>query len=187
MKKKKNETLTLLFLAVDWERKGGAIAFDALQHLLRQGISAKLVVCGCTPSAAYLSPEVEVIPFINKNNCDDYDLFVKLLSSAHFLLLPTRADCSLLAAMEANSYGVPAITTNVGGVPDVVIDGVNGYCLPFEDQGEKYASLIAEIYKDKKRYHQLIQSSRDRFDAELNWDKWAERFKEQLEKRHLVK
>ena len=183
--KKENQTLTLLFLAVDWERKGGDIAFSTLTHLRDLGVKAKLFVCGCVPPPQYVHPDMEVIPFINKNDPDQYNLYVEILSSSHFLILPTRADCSLIVANESNSYGVPAITTMVGGVPDVVIDGVNGYCLPLQAGGDIYATLINEIFNDKPRYDKLVESSRDRFDVALNWDKWAEQLQEALQKRNI--
>jgi glycosyltransferase involved in cell wall biosynthesis len=175
-KKENNQTLTLLFLAVDWERKGGALAFDTLVALRKMKVEARLIVCGCHPPAEFSHPDMQVIPFLNKNNSDDHELFVRLLSSCHFLILPTRADCSLIVACESNSYGVPAITTNVGGVGDVVINDVNGYCLPFEATGKDYAEKIVSIYSNKERYHRLIASSRKRFEDQLNWDKWAEKF-----------
>lgn len=175
-KKQENSLLTLFFLSVDWERKGGAIAFDTLKCLLAQGIEAKLIVCGCIPPPEFAHPNLEVIPFLNKNNAADFQTFVDLFSSVHFLLLPTRADCTPVVNSEANAYGVPVITTNVGGVADTVIDGVNGYCLPFEAGGQEYARLIAEVYADKEAYQQLVISSRTKFEEELNWDKWAENF-----------
>ena len=178
--KLENKTLTLLFLAVDWDRKGGRLAYDALLELHRRGIDAKLIVCGCVPPPECQHPALEVIPFLNKNLPQDYARFVHILSTAHFLLLPTRADCSLLVAMEANSYGMPAITTRVGGVPDVVLDGVNGYCLPLAAEGPAYAEVIATTYADQARYRQLIEASRERFDRELNWSRWGERFGEAL-------
>jgi glycosyltransferase involved in cell wall biosynthesis len=181
--KEKNQTLTLLFLAVDWDRKGGRIAYDTLQSLKKKNVKARLVICGCTPPDGLSDPDMTVIPFLNKNKPEDHEYFVQLLSTSHFLLLPTRADCSLIVACESNSYGMPAITTNVGGVSDVVLDGVNGYCLPLEAGGDAYADTIAEIYGDKKRYHELVASSRRRFDECLNWDKWAERFIEIYQKR----
>ena len=180
--KEKNETLTLLYLAVDWERKGGSIAFDALQSLKKRGLKAKLVVCGCIPPPGFEDPDVEVIPFLNKNIQADHDRFIGLLSSVHFLILPTRADCSLLVACESNAYGVPAITTKTGGVPDIVKDGVNGYCLPYEAGGEAYAEVISEIYTDKERYRALIRSSRKRYEDVLNWDKWTAAFAHIYEK-----
>ena len=185
LKKQENKTLTLLFLAVDWDRKGGSLAYDALLSLHAQGIEAKLIVCGCIPPPQYQHPSVEVISFINKNLPEDYELFVRILSTSHFLLLPTRADCSLLVAMEANSYGMPAITTKVGGVPDVVLDGINGYCLPLAAEGQDYAAVIASIYADPARYQQLVESSRTRFDKDLSWAKWTELFEAALQKQHL--
>lgn len=172
------EGLTLLFLAVDWERKGGDIALQALESLHQRGIQARLIVCGCTPPDGRTHPFMEVIPFLNKNLAADHDRFVALLSSVHFLILPTRADCNLLVACEANAYGVPAITTRTCGVPAVVEDGVNGYCLPLEADGTAYAALIAEIFRDKDRYSRLVESSRQRFEEVLNWDAWAEWYKE---------
>jgi glycosyltransferase involved in cell wall biosynthesis len=180
-----NKTLTLLFLAVDWDRKGGKIAFDTLVQLHKQGIEAKLIVCGCTPPPQYQHPGLEVVPFINKNLPEHYAQFVQILSSTHFLLLPTRADCSLLVAMESNSYGVPAITTAVGGVPDVVLDGINGYCLPLAAGGQEYAKLIATTYADQPGYRQLVESSRKRFDEDLSWVRWTELFEQSLQKHQL--
>ncbi len=183
--KQQNPTLTLLFLAVDWDRKGGKLAYDALLALHQQGIEAKLIVCGCVPPPQYQHPGLEVIPFVNKNLASDYELFVRILSTSHFLLLPTRADCSLLVAMEANSYGMPAITTRVGGVPDVVLDGVNGYCLPLAAEGPEYAATIAAIYADQPRYQQLVESSRRRFEEDLSWTKWSELFEDALQRHQL--
>jgi glycosyltransferase involved in cell wall biosynthesis len=184
-KKNENKTLTLVFLAVDWERKGGSIAFDTLRSLRNQGVDAKLFVCGCIPPAEYGHPDMEVVPFINKNDPEQYKLFVEILSSSHFLILPTRAECSLIVANESNSYGVPAITTIVGGVPDVVMDGVNGYCLPLEAGGDDFAKLINKVFTDKVCYAKLIESSRIRFEAALNWDKWAEQFQTALQKHRI--
>lgn len=183
--KEKNPVLTLLFLAVEWERKGGPLAFEALQQLESMGITAKLIVCGCVPPPEFSHPNMEVIPFLNKNKPEEHERFVQLLSAVHFLILPTRADCSLLVACEANAYGVPAITTATGGVPDIVYNEVNGYCLPYEARGAAYAEVIARLFRDKEKYHQLVQSSRNRYEEHLNWNKWADQFKALLDSHHL--
>ncbi|MFT4155791.1 glycosyltransferase family 4 protein [Parafilimonas sp.] len=178
-KKLENKQLTLLFLAVDWERKGGSIAFDVLKNLIyTHGIQAKLIVCGCVPPSHIAHPNMEVIPFLDKNNKDDYKKFVEIMSCVHFLLVPTRADCSLLVGCEANAYGVPAITTETGGVPEIVKDGINGYCLPYSAPGSTYAALISELFINEEKYQQLVASSRQRFEEHLNWQKWSESFNE---------
>ena len=88
----------------------------------------------------------------------------------------------MLAAAEANAYGVPAITTETGGVPEVVKDGINGYCLPYSANGNTYAALISELFIDESRYRELIFTSRQHFEKNLNWSKWAEGFRELFEK-----
>lgn len=182
-KKLNNKELTLLFLATEWDRKGGDIAFETLKFLqYSHGIKAKLIVCGCEPPAQYKSPQMEVIPFLNKNKPEDAEQLNTLLCDAHFLLVPTRADCSLVTASEANAFGVPAITTETGGVPEVVKDGVNGYCLPQSANGNTYAALIAELFIDEAKYRELILTSRQRFEQYLNWNTWAEGFGELFEK-----
>jgi len=186
--KLENKQLTLLFLAVDWERKGGNIAFDVLKFLqYTHGIKAKLIVCGCEPPSHMSHPDMEVIPFLDKNKKEDYEKFVDIMSSAHFLLVPTRADCSLLVGCEANAYGVPAITTDTGGVSEIVKDGVNGYCLPYSADGSTYAALIAELFINEEKYKNLISSSRQRFDEHLNWQKWSESFDDIFKKKVLKK
>ncbi|GGB16562.1 glycosyltransferase family 4 protein [Puia dinghuensis] len=185
--KEKNKRLTMLYLAVEWERKGGKIAFETLQALKRRGVDAELIVCGVVPPPEFADADMTVIPFLNKNKEEDHQRFIGLLSSVHFLLLPTRADCSLLVACESNAYGVPAITTDTGGVSYVVRDGVNGFCLPYDARGEAYAEKIAAIWADKGSYHALVQSSRQRFEETLNWDKWAEGFGRLYEEKILLR
>jgi glycosyltransferase involved in cell wall biosynthesis len=119
---------------------------------------------------------MEVIPFLDKNIKEHHDRFVELLTTSHFLILPTRADCSSTVTCESNAYGMPSIATITGGVPEIVLDGVNGYCLPLEAGGEEFASLILKVFNDKKKYHDLILSSRMRYEECLNWDKWADHF-----------
>lgn len=178
-KKLENKELTLLFLATDWNRKGGDIAFETLKFLqYSHGIKARLIICGCNPPAQYKSPQMEVVPFLNKNKKEDAEKLNELLCNAHFLFIPTRADCSLVAASEANAFGVPAITTETGGIPEIVKDGINGYCLPHSANGNTYAALIAELFIDEPKYRELIYTSRQRYEQYLNWNKWAEGFGE---------
>lgn len=173
-KKIENKKLTLLFLAVDWNRKGGSIAFETLKYLNNDlGLNAKLIVCGCVPPKEFTDPNMEVIPFINKNIPEQHNRFVELLSTSHFLILPTRADCSLIVGCESNAYGMPVVTTDTGGVSEVVKNDVNGYCLPLNAQPKEYALKIAALWKNKDEYTKMITRSRNRFEDVLNWDVWA--------------
>lgn len=178
-----NPRLTLLFYGQDWETKGGAIAFDTLTSLHDvYGVDARLIVCGCTPPSSCVHPAMEVYPQLDKNKPGDLEIFIGFLSTAHFLIQPSRFDVTLPVACEANAYGVPAITTETGGIPDIVQDGVNGYCLPYHSDGRMYSLLISELFGDQERYRQLVESSRERYEERLNWGSWSQRFKQIYEK-----
>lgn len=162
----------LLFLGVDWERKGGDLAVSTLHALRRLGINAQLTVCGCTPVGT-IGTSIKVVPFLNKNIAGDVGRLERLMKESHFLLLPTRAECYGIVFCEASAYGLPSIATNVGGVSTAVRQGENGYLLPLSADANEYAHLIAKVWSDRKGYAVLRQSSRARYDALLNWDVWG--------------
>jgi len=171
---KKSDTCTLLFLGVDWERKGGAIAFNTLECLRSMNIPAELLICGCMPPSGFTHPHMKVIPFLDKRNKDDRYTIYSLLQSSSFLLLPTRAEAYGIVFCEASAFGLPSITSNVGGVSGVVIEEKNGHCLPYQSDGYDYAMVIREIWEDEQRYCTLSQSSREQYEKRLNWRVWAE-------------
>ena len=180
--KKKLERCRLLFVGIEWERKGGEIAFETLLKLEEMGIVAELIICGTTPPREFAHERMLVIPFLDKNDDRQSKEIEKLYTTSDFLLLPTRADCTPHVINEANAFGVPVITTETGGVPDVVRNGENGYVLPYSARGSEYAQIIAEIFQDDQRYTALVQSSRATFENKLNWDVWGSAVKEVLQR-----
>ena len=163
----------LLFLGVEWERKGGDIAFETLLKLEELGISAELIVCGCTPPRGFAHERMKVIPFLNKNDKTQYRELERLFMESDFLLVPTRADAFGLVFCEASAFGLPVISTSTGGVPEAVRDGENGFLLPYDARGAAYAEVIASVYRDSNRYAQLVRTSREAFETRLNWDAWG--------------
>jgi glycosyltransferase involved in cell wall biosynthesis len=116
---------------------------------------------------------MKVIPYLDKNDPVQYKELEQLYLSSDFLLLPTRNECFGLVFCEANAYGLPVITTHTGGVPEVVIDGQNGFTLPLSARGADYARKIARVYRDDAGYAELVKTSRNAFDDRLNWDAWG--------------
>ncbi|MCI0330821.1 MAG: glycosyltransferase family 4 protein [candidate division Zixibacteria bacterium] len=174
LQRKKSERCRLLFLGVNWERKGGPIAFETLSQLEKTGIPAELTVCGCTPPASFSHQKMRVIPFLDKNDPAQSRQLADLFWESDFLLLPTRYECYGVVFCEAAAFGLPVITTDTGGVSSVIRNGENGYMLPYEAGGADYARLIAEIYGDNTRYYELVRKSRQAFEERLNWDFWAQ-------------
>jgi glycosyltransferase involved in cell wall biosynthesis len=179
--KRKSDECRLLFVGIGWERKGGDIAFETLLELDKLDIKASLTICGSTPPSYMTHKRMTVIPFLDKNDPQQDKQLEDMYRQTDFLILPTRADCAPNVLKEANAYGVPCITTDTGGVADIVKDGVNGYTLPLSARGAEYARIIAEIYEDDQRYTRLAQTSREEFDTRLSWDVWGASVHEVLE------
>jgi glycosyltransferase involved in cell wall biosynthesis len=162
----------LVFIGVDWERKGGALAVATAMRLLAAGRPVQLHIIGATPALPQVHDKITVHGFINKATPEGREKFTRIMRQAAFLFVPTRQDCSPMVFPEANSYCVPVISTRTGGVADVVHEGVNGRLLSFEATADEYADLIWKVWSDQPRYRQLRKTSRHRFDRALNWDSW---------------
>lgn len=178
--RKKTEVCKLLLVGTYWKNKGADIAVNALHALLRKGIKAHLTIVGCQPETPLNDPNLTIIPFLNKNTADGRKELETLFLDSSFFILPTRFDCTPIVFCEASMYGLPVLSANTGGVAGHIEEGVNGYLVDYNDRGDDYAHLAAEIWKDEDRYLSLQRSSRARFDEALNWDSWVGSLAEKL-------
>lgn len=171
----------LLFLGRDWERKGGPFAVQVVERLNHIGLSATLAVVGCVPyNARRLPQSVDVRGYVGKDTEHGRRVIAEELAMAHFLLLPTTADCTPLAVPEAAAYGLPSISRAVGGVGEVVSDAT-GRAFDANASADDYARYIADIFSDPARYRRRAESSRQAFESRLNWDLSAHAVRRLLE------
>lgn len=170
-------TCNILFIGVEWERKGGDIALAAYRKLKETISQATLHIIGCTPPLDLTSDKnITVIPFLDKNNRKDFERLHKIYLQTDFLLLPTRAECAGIVFSEASAYGIPSITTDTGGVTTYVRNKINGYSLPLSAGDVAYADMIKQLFMNKDGLGKLKQSSRNLYEHELNWQQWGDRF-----------
>lgn len=173
LQRKKSDRCKLVFIGVDWERKGGEIAYETLLKLEELGIQAELTICGCIPPAGFSHERMRVIPFLDKKIESQRREMESLFETSDFLFLPTRGEAYGMVFCEASSFGLPSIATNTGGVSGAVRDGENGFLLSLEARGAQYAELIARVYRDDQLYASLVKSSRAAYEERLNWDAWG--------------
>lgn len=167
---RRDKDLNLLFIGVDWVRKGGEMALDIVDHLNTLGVKAALSILGCKPKIrADQRDYVNVLGYIPKNTPRGMKEIKRLLSTSHFLLLPSRADCAPRALCEANAFGVPALTTNVGGIPSIIRDGVNGKLFSVDAKAEDYSLNILKIINNEDEYERLALESFKEYRSRLNW------------------
>lgn len=171
IRNRSREVMQLLFLGVDWERKGGSKAFEVAQTLNNMGIRCELHLAGCQPEGIASKPEWLIDHgFINKALPEGQKLLNELMCNSHFLLLPSEADCTPVVFSELNSYGVPSISTKVGGIPFIIQDEKNGKTFKLDESAETYANYLANKFKNYDEYILFAESSYREYEQRLSWN-----------------
>ncbi|WP_052049751.1 glycosyltransferase family 4 protein [Leptolyngbya sp. KIOST-1] len=161
----------LLFLGVDWHRKGGPLALEVAETLNRQGLETELWVVGCQPQTrGDLPPFVKPYGFIDRANPAGEAHFSRLLNQAHFLIFPTKADTFGIAISEANAAGVPCVAAAVGGIPTVLRAGVNGQAFAPGASAQAYAQYLATAMADPAGYRELALAAWRHYRQHLSWE-----------------
>lgn len=122
---------------------------------IQKEIPSKLMMVGEGPekeNAEYLCNQLgiqnKVIFFGNSNEID------KILSYSDLFLLPSETESFGLAALEAMACGVPVISSNSGGLPEVNKDGFSGYLSNVGDVAKMSQDAI-DLLKDKAKLKQF--------------------------------
>lgn len=175
LRHKKRDICELLFMGVDWVRKGGRIAVDAVNELNKHGVNAKLnIVCGEVPINFFNKNNVQIFGYLDKNKEEDRKKIEELFLRSHFLILPTQAECGVANVfLDATAYGLPIVTTNTGGISSAVYDQENGIMLDVGAPGIVFAAAIKKIWEDNEKYGLMRQNARRIFEEKFTDGIWV--------------
>ena len=179
---KNKDELNLLFLGVDWKRKGGDKAVSVCKKLNEMGIKTTIFIVGPKeiPQEVNDLPFVSYLGFLNKNKPMEYDKLMDIIKKCHCLLLPTVAECSAIAFAESSAFGLPVFSHNTGGVSNYVQDGKNGYLFPLSSSSSDFADKIAECYNSGE-LNSMRVSCVEVYRKLLNWNVWQGKFEKIVE------
>lgn len=166
--------LNLLFVGIDWERKGGDIAVAAVDLLRGGGHDVTLSVVGRCPERHRDHPAIRSIGFLNKNRPRDRARLSRLYGEAHLLLLPSRGDCTPMVVAEAMAHGTPVLASDTGGIRNQIGQSA-GMILSRFDSPANWASAILRMTSDEGRYRFAMDACLDRSQNSLCWSIWAAR------------
>jgi len=94
------------------------------------------------------------------------EAIIPLLSAADVFLLPSAQESFGLAALEAMACGVPVVASRVGGLPEVIEDGVSGFLHALDDLDGMAASAVA-LLQDERLHRQVVRAAADRVRAQF--------------------
>jgi glycosyltransferase involved in cell wall biosynthesis len=113
------EQRNILFVGIDWERKGGPDLVEAFRSVRRQIPDATLTIVGCSPSIH--EPGCHVVGRVPPSDLGRY------YANASVFCMPTRHEPFGIVFLEAMAHKLAIVATEVGAIPDFVSNGDNGF------------------------------------------------------------
>lgn len=157
------ETHLLLIAARLHPEKGYEYLLQAMATLKHRFAGrVKLLVAG---SGALLNYYQQMVRSLG---CDDVVMFLgfrkdlpDLMAAADLFVLPSVAEAFGLVLAEALYLGTPVVATRVGGIAEIVDDGVDGVLVPPAD-GQALADAVTQLLNDRERRQQMAGAGRDK-------------------------
>jgi len=105
----------------------------------------------------------------------------RLFPQMHVLLMPSEMESFGLGALEAMACGVPPVATRVGGLPELVTDGVDGFLEPVGDI-EAQSRRVVELLTDEELHRTMAEAARrtavERFASSLIIPRYVKYYEE---------
>jgi glycosyltransferase involved in cell wall biosynthesis len=162
--------MSFLFIALDFERKGGRICAEAFNTVYARFPEARLTFVGAAPPADLLAlPGVSYIGLLRKSVPAELARLESIYSEAFALVHPTSSDIQPLVISEAGYYGCPSIAARSFGIPELVEDGVTGFLIDPPLTAEAFANRMLELCADRNRYFSMRKTVRVHATKNLTW------------------
>ncbi len=163
-------------------RKGHPVLFEAMEELVNNSLpNAHLMLVGDGPDEAALKNMVQSLgleesisffPFTEDPNYVFERIDMTVLPSLYKEGLPN-------VLLESMSMGVPVVSSNIGGVPEIVLDGETGYMVKPGDK-TVLAEAISKIWVDQNKYQEMKTKARklilSQFDKTSQFDNFISHF-----------
>ena len=111
--------------------------------------------------------------------CTDlpWEKAMSMLKSSSILVVPSRMESLPTVIKEAFYLKVPVIATNVGGIPELIIDKKNGILIPSEDS-QMLLSEINSLLDDHEKMKKLTDAAFDFVNKNMTWSVWLPQYLE---------
>ena len=82
------------------------------------------------------------------------------LKAFDLFIFPSRHEGLGSILLDALEYGLPILASNVGGIPEIIKDGINGYLMEIDAIDDYFEALI-QLYLDKRLYTEIQRKNID--------------------------
>jgi glycosyltransferase involved in cell wall biosynthesis len=161
-----SQTPRILFVGVDWERKGGPELIEAFARVRASHPEARVTIVGCRPTVD--EPNVDVIGYCPVESVHRH------YRDASIFCLPVHREPFGVVIVEAMHHALPIVGTRVGALIDLVQDEVNGFLVAMGDV-DALAACLDRLLSDPELRKKMGNRSRECARAGYTWPHVAEK------------
>jgi len=149
----------VLFVGVEWERKGGPALLEGFRQAAKSHPDARLTIVGCSPQVS--DPRITVVGTVGR------DRMPAFYEAASVFCMPSLLEPLGIAAVEASLFRMPVVATQIDGFFETVTDGETGILVPLNDP-QAIAAALCRLFDHPEEARQMglagLERNRDRFD-----------------------
>jgi glycosyltransferase involved in cell wall biosynthesis len=180
-------------------KKGFDILINACDILKRRGIAFKCIIAGNGPDGEMLLEkrnDLGLDNIIEFTGALTQDEILELMGKATVLCLPCRIapdgnrDALPTVLLESMACGLPAVSTNISGIPEIIDTGENGVLVEPDDPvsiADAMERLLGSDELREKYSKSGLQKAKDHFDIKRNVGLLRDLFAESVESNSTVK
>ena len=167
--------IDILFIGIDWKRKGGDIAIQVVKRLNKKGYKARLSIVGDSDKSIE-GKFINNYGYLDKKNNNDLEKLDSLYRESDILLLPSSIEGFGIAFVEAASYGLPSLAFDNTGVSTAVKNGKSGFLIGENESPNQFVKIIISFFENPNNYNDLVNGSRLHYEDIYNWTSCVNRF-----------
>lgn len=162
----------ILFIGVDFERKGGPLVIEAFKRLKRKyQKNAELYIVG--PKSLSIQGDIDGIKYVGNISREKVTEYYNLCDS---FCMPSYLEPFGKVFIEALAFGMPVIARNAYAAPDFISDGKNGFLIENDDVELLAQKMYESLHSESIR--EYVMNDMPRIREYYSWDKVAERINE---------
>lgn len=167
----RDDRLIAVVANMNVKSKGHSDLIAAGQEICQEFPAAKFLCIGDGIERRELERTVEELRlrnhFLFLGRRDDVP---NILACCDLFVLPSWAEGLPNSVLEAMAAGVPVVATRVGGIPEIIADGVGGLLVPAQDS-RALAAAIAQLLRDPQRAQRFAEVAQERARTEFSYER----------------
>jgi glycosyltransferase involved in cell wall biosynthesis len=177
------DSLKILFIGSLNLTKGADMLIPIFKNVIAAKPKASLTICGTGKLLAAIKKQISQLPddlqsaiSLIPNDLNDQSL-TELYHTHDYYIQPSRSESFGVAALEASYFGLPVIASNVGGLPEIIIDGRTGKIA--DPTIDSFSQALITVINDSNNYSVLSKAGQDhakQFTVDQQTDKYLQLF-----------